>query len=225
MKHRGAVCVATSSIYLLLIVFAYGGPKDFWETKPFTEWTAAAVGKILQKKCPWTQVLLLVPSEGATGGRSSKGSPNPTYSTPVYVTWNSRIVRQAIVRKTMLELPETPREETDKVLNYQPPNLEIFVNGPVLGGGRGAGGQEALVTFKRRTFLQKKNKGKIPLADLVMPGGRRGSLTLLFAREIDGQPTVTQEDQEVTLAIRIGENDYKFTFKLADMVVNGKLEI
>ncbi len=58
-----------------------------------------------------------------------------------------------------------------------------------------------------------------------MPGGRRGSLTLLFAREIDGKPTVTQEDQEVTLAIRIGENDYKFTFKLADMVVNGKLEI
>ncbi len=225
MKYRGTACAATAGACLLLIVLAYGGPKDFWEAKPYTEWTAAEVGKILQKNCPWTHLLLLVPSEGATASRSSKGSPNPSYSTPVYITWNSRIVRQAIVRKTMLELPETRREETDMVLSYQPPSIEIFVNGPVLGGGRGAVQAEDLATFRQKTFLQKKNKEKIPLADLIMPGGRRSSLTLLFAREMDGKPTVTPEDKEITLMIRIGENDHKFTFKLADMMVNGKLEI
>jgi hypothetical protein len=224
MKNRGAACAAVASASLLLIVLAYGGPKDFWVVKPYTEWTAMEVGKILEKKSPWTHVLLLVPVDPG-GGRSSSRSPNPTYSTPVYITWNSRIVRQAIVRKTILELPETPKEEIDKVLNYQPPTLEIFVNGPVLGGGRGAGQAEATATFKQKTFLQKKNKEKIPLADLVMPSGRRGSLTLLFAREADGKPTVAPEDKEITLVLRIGENNYRFTFKFADMMVNGNLEI
>jgi hypothetical protein len=224
MKNRGAVCAAVAGASLLLVVLAYGGPKEFWVVKPYTEWTAAEVGKILEKKSPWTHVLLLVPTDPG-GGRGSTRSPNPTYSTPVYINWNSRIVRQAIVRKTILESPETPKEEIDKVLNYQPPTLEIFVNGPVLGGGRGAGQAEAIATFKQKTFLQKKNKEKIPLADLVMPSGKRGSLTLLFAREVGGKPTVTLEDTEITLMIRIGENDHKFVFKLADMTVDGKLEI
>ena len=38
-------------------------------------------------------------------------------------------------------------------------------------------------------------------------------------------PRVTVEDQEVTLSIRIGEKVYKFKFKLADMMIGGKLEI
>lgn len=224
MRNRHTVCATIAGMCSLFVVLAYAGPKDFWVVKPYTEWTASEVVKILQKNSPWTHVLLLVPSEGG-GGRGSARSPNPSYSTPVYITWNSRIVREAIVRKTMLELPETPKEEMDKALNYRPPNLEIFVNGPVLGGGRGAGQTDAIAAFKENTFLQKKNKEKIPLADLVMPGGRGGSLTLLFAREVDGKPTVTPEDKEITLVIRIGENNYKFTFKYADMTVNGKLEI
>jgi hypothetical protein len=225
MRNRRTVCAAVAGACLLFMVLAYAGPKDFWEVKPYTEWTATEVQKILQKNSPWTHVLLLVPTEAGSGGRSSKGSPNPSYSSPVYINWNSRIVREAIVRKTMLELPDTPKDQLDKALNYNPQHLEFFVNGQVLGGGRGAGQAEGMATFKQRTFLQKKNKGKIPLADLVMPGGRNGCMTLLFPREVDGKPTVAPEDKEMTLVIRIGENDYKFTFKLAEMTVKGKLEI
>ncbi len=225
MKKGGNVCAASAGAYLLFIVLAYGGPKDFWEAKPYTDWTAAEVGKILQKNSPWTHVLLLVPTEGATGSRNSKGSPNPTYSTPVYITWNSRIVRQAVVRKTILETPETPKEEIGKALNYEPKHLEIFVNGPVLGGSRGAGQAEGVAAFKERTYLQKKNKEKIPLADLVTTGGRNGSLTLVFPREVDGKPTIVPEDKEITLVIKIGENNYRFIFKYPGMMVNGKLEI
>jgi hypothetical protein len=225
MRNRRNVCAAVAGACLLSFVLAYAGPKDFWEVKPYTEWTATEVQKILQKKCPWTQVLLLVPTEAGGAARNSKGSPNPSYSAPVYINWNSRIVREAIVRKTMLEAPDTPKEQLDKALNYDPQHLEFFINGQVLGGGRGAGQGEGAATFKERTFLQKKNKEKIPLKDLVTAGGRGGSMTLLFPREVDGKPTVVPEDNEITLVIRIGENDYKFTFKLADMTVNGKLEI
>jgi hypothetical protein len=218
---RFVVCAAVAGACLWAAI-GYAGPKDFWSVKPYTEWTAAEVEKILQKNSPWTHVLLILPAEGGSG-RSSKGGPEPAYSTPIYITWNSRIVREAIVRKTMLEAPGTPKEQTDQVLNYTPRHLEIFVNGPVLGRGRGAGREEAVAAFKAKAFLQKKNKERVPLADVVMP--RNGSLTLLFPREVDGKPWVTIEDKEITLGIRIGENDYKFVFRLANMVVNGKLEI
>jgi len=220
MKKHRAICLAIAC--LLFVVFAYAGPKDFWVIKPYTDWTAAEVVKILQKNCPWTHVLLLIPSEG--GGRGSTRSPNPSYSLPVYITWNSRVAREAIVRKTMLEVPDTPKEQIDQVLSYSPKHIEIFVNGQEMGGGRGASSTEAMAEFKERTFLQKKNKEKLPLLDIVVQG-RGGSLTLLFAREVDGKPTIVPEDKEVTLMIRIGESNYKFNFKLQDMMVNGKLEI
>ena len=225
MPSYRTLCAAVAGACIVCAVLTYAGPKDFWVIKPYTAWTADEVEKILKKNSPWTHVLLLVPSEGGGGGRSSGRDPKPSYSTPIYITWNSRIVREALVRKAMLESPATPKEETDKVLNYQPPRIEIFVNGPVLGGGRGAGQAGDLATFKDKTFLQKKNKEKIPVADLVTQGGRGGSLTLLFPREVDGKATVTSEDKEITLVIRIGENDYKFTFKYANMTVNGKVEV
>ncbi len=220
---RHIVCGTVAGACLLLIALAHAGPNDFWSVKPYTDWTASEVEKILQKNSPWTRVLLMPPANAGGSSPRSKDGPNPSYSTPIYVTWNSRIVREAIVRKTMLEAPGTPKEQTDKVLSYKPPQLEIFVNGPVLGGGRGAGREEAVATFKAKAFLQKKNKEKLALADLVTP--KSGSLTLLFPREVDGKPWIGPEDKEITLGIRIGENDYKFTFKMADMVVNGTLEI
>ena len=41
----------------------------------------------------------------------------------------------------------------------------------------------------------------------------------------NGKPAISLEDQEVTLALRIGEKIYRFKFKLANMVVKDKLEI
>jgi len=79
--------------------------------------------------------------------------------------------------------------------------------------------------FKEDTFLEKKNGQKIPLLDLPAAPGRGLPYTLQFAREIDGKPTITPDDKEITLQIRIGERKYKFSFKLADMMIGDKLAI
>ena len=42
---------------LLCVLCAYAGPKDFWEAKPYTEWSAKEVEKLLLNKSPWTQTL------------------------------------------------------------------------------------------------------------------------------------------------------------------------
>jgi hypothetical protein len=48
---------------------------------------------------------------------------------------------------------------------------------------------------------------------------------LRFAREADGKPVLTLADQEVTLVIRVGEDTYRIKFKLAEMLIQDKLEL
>ena len=226
MKYRQLARTIIAGSCLIFIVFGYAGPKDFWASKPYTDWTASEVEKLLNKKSPWTHVQLLLPASGG-GGRSSRpsGSEQPSYPVPVYISWNSRLIREAIVRKTTLENPETPKDQLDRVLNYKPQHLEILVAGQLLSAGRGADREEELAKFKEKTFLQKKNKAKIPLANVVMPANRNAFVTLQFPREVNGEPTVVPEDKEITLNIKIGDNVYKYTFKYADMMVGSQLEI
>jgi hypothetical protein len=63
------------------------------------------------------------------------------------------------------------------------------------------------------------------LSNIVLPKRQGDELILHFPRETDGKPTITLEDQEITLVLRVGEKNYKFKYQLAKMVVAGKLEI
>jgi hypothetical protein len=42
---------------------------------------------------------------------------------------------------------------------------------------------------------------------------------------MDGKPVLAADDQEVTLAIRVGEDTYKLKFKLAEMLIQNRLEL
>ena len=68
MKHRQMECVAVAAVCLFAVCLAYAGPKDFWETKPYTEWTLKEVEKLLHNESPWTQTHLL--------GYSTQQRPN-----------------------------------------------------------------------------------------------------------------------------------------------------
>lgn len=237
---------AACSLFTLFILFAYAGPKDFWATKPYTEWSDKEVEKILHKDSPWTHVLLLnaptssvsIGSSGGGGGGSSRGgggggggggagggggggSEGPA---PIYISWYARPIREAVVRKYMLERPDTAKAQMDAILNFKSEFYEIMVMQGVTGynpGGRGRDREAMVAKFKTDTCLQKKNNEKIPLANMVT----RGALFLQFPRTVDGKPTITAEDKEITLVIRINEANYKYKFKLADMMINDKLEL
>ena len=235
MKYRHLESAGLAAVCLLTVLFAYAGPKDFWETKPYTEWTPKEVEQILLKKSPWTQTHLLdtAPSSvqiGSTSAGGGKGGGDVT--TKVIINWFARPIREATARYQMLQNPKVSKAQLDGILSRNPKLIELMVTDLPLGrGGRGArgggasGADEEIAKFKENTFLQTKAGQRIPIANMIMPRGRGEALTLQFAQEVDGKPTVTAEDQEITLAIRIGEKIYKFKFKLSDMMVGGKLEI
>jgi hypothetical protein len=212
--------------------FIFAGQKNYWESKPYTEWGEKEVDKLL-KDSPWTKsVLLNTMPEGTSasgGGRrggdemgTGSGSlPKPT--SRLVITWVARPIREAMARRLMLTDPGVSKERIDKLLTPNAQFLALLVNGWTL--ARQADRDAAVASFKKETVLLKKNKEKILLADTVFPQKRDDPLYLRFAREADGKPVLTPADQEVTLVIRVGEDAYRIKFKLAEMRIGDKLEL
>jgi hypothetical protein len=242
MKSRRLGQAAVVAACSLFILIANAGPKEFWETKPYTEWNAKEVEKLLLKESPWTRVLLRnQPSSGGSavsntgGGGGSRGGGGGSEGGPpaIYFNWYSKPIRQAVVRQMMLNLPNVTKEQLDSILNHKSQFYEVMVSGYTIGAGargRGSRGaspdnEAALAKFKEDTYLQKKGNSRIPLVNLVVPRTRNAAYFLQFAKEIDGKPSLTAEDKEVTLVIRVEDNVYKYKFKLADMMIGETLEL
>jgi len=223
------VFLACGSLFLL------AGQKDYWESKPYTEWSEKEVDRLL-KDSPWTRsVLLNTGPEGAlgSGGQRGSGGGDPEMSsggvslpkaTPrLVITWFARPIREAMARRLLLTDPGASKERIEKLLQPNPQFLVLLVTGWTL--GRQPDRDAAIERFKKETMLVKKNKEKILLTDMVLPQRREDPLYLRFAREPDGKPVLTPADQEVTLVLRVGEDTYRIKFKLAEMVIQDRLEL
>jgi len=227
MRHRRIGFAIVLVAFSLLTLLAFAGPKDFWEAKPYSEWTAKEVEKILLKDSPWTRVLLLNASSSSVSiGGTSKGGGGSGGPPPIYINWYSRPIREAVVRNLQLVDPKVNSEQLSGILNSKPKFIQFMLTNYSPGGrsrGGAGSGDEAMERFRKDTYLQKKS-GKIPLANFL-PATRTSAAFLQFPLEVDGVPTVSPEDKDVTLVIRINEGVYKFKFEMAKMMVKEKLEI
>lgn len=242
-------------ILALGLILGYAGEKEFWASKPYTEWTEKEVEKLL-KNSPWSKSIPvsfgMMGSEqggsgrgrggggmprggggmesggesggGGRGGRGGSGDGPSMRIVEVLVTWYSRPVREAMARSITLRNPEPQNEELDKFLKYpDTPYFSIMVIG-WMGESRG-NREEAIEKLRKETFLEKKNKQRISVANLILPARRGQPLVLLFPKETDGKPTLTLEDKQVTLRTTLGQITIRAGFKLADMAIQGELAL
>lgn len=250
MKRRG-MWIGITWIGLALMLQA--GEKDFWAAKPFTEWTQKEVDKLLRNS-PWSRSVMIssvasgqrggrygesapddplgagVPSSsgdegGDFGGRGGLGSLSAGPGAPIYIWWYGRPVREALARRIQLTNPEATQQQMDNFLNYRSTTHYALLLTGALAGLRGAASPEGLQKLKKETYLEKKGKVRIPLDDLALPSGPGQPLVLRFLKQVDGRPTVTPADKEVELTTRIGPERIRARFKIADMMVNGELEL
>jgi hypothetical protein len=228
--HPALALLVCGSLFLL------AGQKDYWEGKPYTEWNDQEVDKLL-KDSPWTRSVFLSTGPerglGPGGPRSSGGGGDAEMvssggslskaTTRLVVTWFARPIREAMARRLMLKDPAASKDRIEKLLHPNDQFMILLVNGWTLGWqpDRNA----AIERFKKETVLLKKGKEKIPLADVVLPQRKDDPLYLRFEREIDGKQVLAAEDQDVTLMLRVGEDIYRLKFKLADMLIHGRLEL
>ena len=200
---------------------------SFWETKPFTDWSAAEVEQMLTDS-PWAKkmsVVVPIPPRAADtnaiagrGGRSDdglgRGFPVPAPQLKLVISWRSALpVRQALMR-----LPNgATNAGVDQVpLAERPPYYMITLSGVPSRYAR------ATASAGTTTFLRRGRKPPIPLEQGGMQEGG-ATLTLVFA--FPRTDPITLDDKEVEFVTTIGTLEIKKKFTLKDLVFNGELEL
>jgi hypothetical protein len=229
---------------LLLCVSVQLGAGDFWQSKPYTQWTSEDVLTIL-KESPWakdtTTKIRKVKSEddpqstdsqrlginrgvnggvGATTGLNSgtpdmSGTPDPR----VTVRWDSALpVRQALSKQGSAASADKP------VLEGEPPSYIVTV-ADLPRAGEYMGGMVAAAVNRLDQLVAATSitiKGKPALTPEKVEHGRDGtSLLFTFPRT----SPISLDDKEVEFVTRIGAMEVRRKFKLKDMVFQGKLAL
>ena len=222
--------------------------KDFWDDKPFIQWSEQEAMKLLSES-PWarTQTVMAgvmgagqqqsnssrikdIPRVQSAGTNSGAGlsqtgvSFGAGDSVPLFVRWHSSArVRQALGRLGQLQ-QNVPEAEVRKFAEAPMEDYQIAVTGPMLD----AFNQLSLASFQEKTVLtSKKNKAKkISLKKYEAPKDRQDGVAMFsFSRLIDGKPALTPEDDEVEFVAQGGKINLKASFKIAKMMSDGKPDL
>ncbi len=243
LRHKTAGLLA---LLLFLGVVLKVVAKDFWEAKPFTEWSEQEAMKMLSES-PWSRTLLVLggtlaaakaanrvtdlPSLSGTGagrgtgvGQAGSGIGSGGDSVSLYVSWfSSGRIRQALGRLAQIR-NHAPESEVKKFVEQPSEDYQICVAGPALE----AFNSLSLADFKPKTFLvSKKDKSKsLPLKGYVAPKERSdGMVVFSFERQLNGKPAFGLEDQEVEFVAQGKKIVLKASFKLAKMMDAGNLDL
>jgi hypothetical protein len=240
-RYKRAVLLAA---LLFLSVVLKAVANDFWEAKPFTEWSEPEAMKMLSES-PWSRTVLVLggtlapaqaanrvtdlPSLSTTGAGRGSGAGQLAYGTggdsvSLYISWfSSGRIRQALGRLAQIR-NHAPESEVRKFVEQPSEDYQICVAGPALE----AFNSLSLADFKPKTFLaSKKNKSKtLPLKSYVAPKERSdGMVVFSFERQLDGKPAFSLEDQEVEFVAQGKKIVLKASFKLAKMMNAGILDL
>ena len=221
--------------------------KDFWDDKPFTQWSEQEAMKILSES-PWarTQTVIASVLGGQQQSNSSRVKDIPRVqsagtnsgaglsqtgvsfgagdSVPLFVRWHSSArIRQALGRLGQLQ-QNVPEAEVRKFAEAPMEDYQIAVTGPLLETFN----QMSLASFQEKTFLtSKKNKAKkIALKKYEAPKDRQDGVAMFsFSRLMDGKPALSPEDDEVEFVAQGNKINLKASFKIAKMMTDGKPDL
>ena len=229
--RKTAICT------FLLILFIAGGAgkgEKFWEEKPYTQWTEEEVQELFFNS-PWAKRVIYTPPTTAVVQRyrahriaakdRRENIPNGRlYKEQIYyISWSSALPwKQARIRYAQLMGQALDVTQVDRFLNDPERYIRIIIttNNP-----------QIFLSAKKteivmETYLQTELRERIRLLDYIPPTRENMMPPIfIFPRIKNNTPLITLEDEKVTFFTRFNNVTIKCTFKLKDMVVQGKLEI
>jgi hypothetical protein len=222
---------------------------DFWQEKDFTAWTAQQVEEMLTDS-PWARKVTVVIGslreealggfrgggaglDGGGGGRQREGGAQVQRVRRLTVTiaWLSASpVRQALAR---LESGQGTRiSPDDPELSQDEPSYTVAVVGlPVRGRALPLG---TIDEIKARTALKPAGKDRIPPEDvrvlaapawLFGPSFKDGDQFVRVEFRFPRTSPIALDDKEVEFSTKLGDVELTKKFKLADMMVRGRLAL
>jgi hypothetical protein len=220
------------------------------EKKPWSEWTQKEAEKILNNS-PWSQIqndtdtteLFFQPTADP---RTRPGTPNPDGRLEQGATnqasnlkygirfFSARPVRQAFVRMIQLKQKDLAPDVVERMKNFA--ELEapdsIIVAVTIEGTDKRSLGHvlqlfnsAATGTLKNTSYLERNDGKRIFLEEYVPPGKDGFGARFIFLRMADGTLFLTPQISDVRFVSELGsEVKLNMRFKVADMIMDGKLE-
>jgi hypothetical protein len=250
-RRSKQVAWAVVSLVFTLVLTTFS--KDFWEERPFTQWTEQEAMNLISNS-PWARPLSVLGSIlGARKTVTNRSSELPNVATrekgrssevamstgtemgenagfgpndpvPVYVRWHSSVrMRQALDRLGRFRV-KAPDLAAIRLAERPMEDYQIAVIAPIMGTFNDL----SLEDFKPKTFLnsRKDKSKKISLESYTAPRNRSDGVALFsFPRLLDGKPAFGPEDQEVEFSAQGGKITLKASFKLAKMTIEGRPDL
>lgn len=218
---------------------------DFWQSKPFTEWSDKDVRRMLDNS-PWAKLCIVatagqsgsakgrapslnaggssntpsdMPASSRRGGTPDVGGSVPTVN--LTVRWESAMpVRQAMVKLKFASEAGTSAEA--KMALESPSEYYVLSVAGVPRSDLPGDTEELKKQMVSQARLLIKGKDPIKAVDFMTRAAGMNSEGL-FAFPKD--PPIVEQDKEIEFVARIGELSVRQRFRLKDMLVNGKLDL
>jgi hypothetical protein len=213
----------------LMIVFAVClWAADFWQTKPFTEWSDKDAAKMTSNS-PWAKEFSVemtgMAAGGGGGGKKGGGTRDGGQtgadaggapSVTLTIRWVSALpVKQALVRLNF-KGDAANSDQVKKSLDMVEPDYVIVVSGLNRGMVRGDA-DELKQAMIAATELAIKGKEPIKAKDFRIVGQGRVDAVFAFPKT----SPITEDDKEVEFQSKVGTISIRERFRLKDMMFNG----
>lgn len=218
-------------------------------TKPWVEWSMKDTIKILNDSA-WGQTQLetkeasgesaAVTNTGSSRTMvpkdASKDSPGAITS---YIKYYIRLlsakpVRQAVVRKLMLDAPDMDAQRKEQLKGFAEASTADYIVIAVAAEAkdRSMGGEAmqafksaTLESLKSATYLERRDGQKIQLADFKAPVADGLGAKFVFPRTLNNQPFLGADSGQLKFFCQLSKNiKLEARYKVADMMYDGKLE-
>ena len=221
------------------------------EKKPWTEWSQKEAEKMLSNS-PWAQIqketdtseMFFQPTADArTSGqrapnansRLEQGATNEAINVNYGIRFfSARPIRQALMRIFQLQQKQMEPEVVERIKNFaelQATDSIIIAVTIETTDKRSLGKVMQLInsaatgTLKNTTYLERNDGKRLFLEEYVLPGRDGFGARFIFPRMVDERPFLNPEVSEVRFVSEIGSTiKLNRRFKLADMMLDGKLE-
>lgn len=237
-KIFGLACVLLAGSFLLA--------GNFWNEKPYTEWSKEEASKILSDS-PWVELQKISPTGlgveenrrsggGRPGGgsltRGSQGRPGRLGAQRTrryeYRLVSAKPVRMAWARLNMLA-GSWDVEQAQKYVDSESAKNTIMIAVKVPPQQDRAELDQATTSdLQETTFLKlKKSKRKIGLARYVPPS-EAGNVWgyFIFPRQEDGEQPITVSEKEIEFESRLNKDTkLRRKFKLKEMLFKGEVAL
>jgi hypothetical protein len=244
-------CALVLSLALLFLSFAFAaGVAAQKEEKSWTRWSKKDAENMLNNS-PWAQTqtdtdsaeMFFSPTSDPRLGRGTandqsrleSGASNQSLNVKYNVRFfSARPVRRALMRMIQLQQKDLEPDVIERMNNFAdlPSTDSIIIAVTIESSDKRSLGKvmqivnsAATGTLKNKTYLERNDGKRLFLEEYLPPGKDGFGARFIFPRLVDEQPFLTSESSEVRFVSEFDRSvKLNTTFKLASMMLDGKLE-